>query len=432
MASSDLKEPLGPCPTPFQHLLIRGVLVAATVYERAGSFQNDFSPSSDLYSVVLWSYVINSAQALQTLGQQLQFSNLAVAPALLRLEVECLISALWIMATAPTERNKRLARVIRKGVVEHDHFAASTSQVGNVQAQVALAYLHTQELQEYQNEKPAPSVRQMSEDVGRPELYSAYRNWSGQMHAGFGMHIREVIGDARLNRIEHLLVGSEYLYGLLEALGPTIPREQQQRYQSILGTFRLEYLERLQDAFFSALAATSAHDLPEDQQQQAIASICQRFRPDIGASSDRLPSVIVTDVVRGKWGKRFECISVRFRNIGEEPVALRARLREEKGRSWRRWLRRWRLSCEDVHSLPPLRLLPDESGYLIFPGSVRKDRSIELDSGEQVGRVDVFPRPFAALQNVVSDCIEIVTVRTHYTGTVSGTERTVLQPIVVA
>src|SRR2546427_12785802 len=98
MASSDLLEPFDKCPTAFQHLLMRGVLAAATLCDRAADFQHAIDADATIHSIVLWSFAQNTFEALRMLTRELQISDLLTAGALLRLELECLISAQWVMS----------------------------------------------------------------------------------------------------------------------------------------------------------------------------------------------------------------------------------------------------------------------------------------------------------------------------------------------
>lgn len=430
MASSDLLEPFDECPTPFQHLLLRGVLTAATLYDRASGFQHSMSPDTAIYSIVLWSYALNALEALRTLGWQLQFSDLLTAGAMLRVELECLISAQWVMSAEREHRNRRIARVILKTIAEFERSRKEDPHRGEATMAVARGYLNSPELAPFQNEKPAPSIRRMTEEVGCPARYAEYRRWSSEMHAGFGMHIREASGDARLLRFEHLLLGSEYAFRLFEVLRPTIPERERDHFDTILGTFRLEYLARFQDAYFSASITTTSHDRDDATRIDGLARTCGRSWPFERDAHPHTPLVVATEVVRGIWGKNFECVSVRFRNVSTQTVYVRARLSEETRRRWRLW-RNWRLSCEDAHFRPPLKLLPEQSGYLMFPGPVSKAKSIELDSGEPVGRVDVCRRPDAAMQNIDGHSFEFVVVRMDLVTDPMPSVNRWLQPIVV-
>lgn len=430
MASSDLLEPFNECPTPFQHLLLRGVLTVATLCERAEEFRYSTAPDDDIYSIILWSYALNALEALRTLGRELQFSVLLTAGALLRVELECLISAQWVMNAKLNDRNRRVARVILKTIEELERSCKDDTLYGHATLIAARGYLDTSELFPFRKERRAPSIRQMADEAGCPERYSEYRKWSSEMHAGFGMHIRETSVDIRLNRLEHLLLGTEYLFQLFEVLKPTIPESQRNSFDAVLSTFKLEYLAKFQDAYFSAYMTTTLHDSDDATKIEGLIATCGRLwqseRPD---KNPQMPRAVATEVVRGVWGKNFECVSVRFRNISAQPVRLRARLSEETRRRLRIW-RNWRLSCEDAHFQPELTLLPEQSGYLMFPGPVSKKKSIELDSNEPVGRVDVCHRPDAALQNVEGHASEIVLVRIDYINETHPYER-VFQPIVV-
>lgn len=430
MASSDILEPFNECPTPFQHLLLRGVLTVVTLCEWAAGFQYSTALADDIYSIILWSYALNALESLRTLGRQLQFSVLLTAGALLRVELECLISAQWVMKAELNDRNRRIARVILKTIEELERSCKDDPLYGHAILIAAHGYLDTPELSPFRKERRAPSIRQMAEEAGCPERYAEYRRWSSEMHAGFGMHIREASGDIRLDRLEHLLLGAEYMFQLLEVLRPTIPETQRNSFDTVLGTFKLEYLAKFQDAYFSAYMTTTLHDRDDATKTEGLIATCGRLwqseRPD---TNPRMPRAVATEVIRGVWGKNFECVSVRFRNISAQPVRLRARLSEETRRRLRIW-RNWRLSCEDAHFQPALALLPEQSGYLMFPGPISKAKSIELDPGEPVGRVDVCHRPDAAMQNLEGHASEIVLVRIDYINDTHPYDR-VFQPIVV-
>lgn len=429
MASSNLNEPFNKCPTPFQHLLLRGVLTVATLWTRGKEFQRLVKPSDDFYSLILWSYTLHALEAMHTLGRPLQFSGLLTAGALLRVELECLISAQWVMKAMLSDRNRRAARIILKTLEELKRSSKDNPLHGHSISIAARGFLDTPELSPFKRERPAPSIRQMAEEAGIPRRYSEYRKWSSEMHAGFGMVIREGSGDTRLNRLEHLLLGAEYMFDLFEVLRETIPEAERSSFDAILGTFKLEYLAKFQDAYFSAHITTTLHDKDDATKTEGLISICRRLwqsdRPD---TNPRMPQAVATEVVRGVWGKNFECVSVRFRNISSQPVRLRARLTEETRRRFRIW-GKWRLSCEEVYFQPALALLPEQSGYLMFPGPVSKEKYIELDSGEPVGRVDVCHRPDAAMQNTEGHTSEIVTVRIDFND--AHPYKRVFQPIVV-
>lgn len=384
---------LGPCPTVTQHLLMRAVLCGETLLHRYSDSQTHLHPSDQLYSALLWSYVQHSADALATIGDRLRLGFIVVAPPLLRLQVECLISALWILHGPGSDPNEKYARILRSTLKRQQQAPNPLLPPGI--AQVALAYLDEPEVLLYKDAPPVPSIRRMAEESGHPSLYDAFSLLSYETHAGLGLHIRSG-GDLKLKRIQYILESCEYLCDLLEALHGTLPPEDLTSWRPLVATFRAEYLDHLRDSWACGLATELAAGSPEEQLQDALSRLCAGTRPPNLRSEGSPTPVAAADAVRGMWGHRFQCVSVRFRNSGDKVISMRAKLRDRARRSPLEWVMpRWRLSCEDVHKRPPLRLVPEESGYLMFPGPLLQCEVIELDSGEPVGRIDVCRRPAA-------------------------------------
>ena len=417
-------------PTPDDHLLMRAVLTANTLASRTldlGSGAH-FRISEELWRIVTGAFVQNSVEALRTLTLQTRFGHSLLAGALLRLQLECLITTTWIVNAGPDNPNCRLARVLVKTINEQKRRATSDGATDDpFLAKTGRYLLDHEELRDYRNEKPAPNVRDMATDVDRTELYQEYRRWSSEMHAGLGMHVRECHGTLILDRILRLLAGVEYLYNLVYALSPSVAGDQQVEYADILNTLAIEYVLKLQDAFKSADSINLFAD-DEARLTKVLADRCSCYRT-VFSDSASAPNVIAADAVRGAWEKS-GCISVRFKNIGTSVVTLQARVQEDPKRAMPRWWRPWHHSVEKEVGKPPTRLLPQQSGYLTFPAPPPTEKLISLHRENQPAFLAICERPYAGLQNTTNSPVEVVTV--DVTCVIEGKKSCrYLQPLIV-
>jgi hypothetical protein len=428
------------CPTPLEHLLMRAVMTCAAVVDRASDLGDKvLSPADQMYSVLVWSFVRNSSAAVELILSTCRYKYNPTVPALLRLQCECLILAKWLLAPSKDDgRNERFARIINKGRNEIKKKAIDyTLDISGI----VEGFLNEPEVLAHRHAKASPDVRQICDELGETSLYAQFRKLSYQLHAGFGMFVKDMGGipDFDFLRVQDMLVAAEFLWKLLVAAEVTVPENHVEWYKAVVRTLQLEYIARLQDAYFSASAMEIAGRNVADH---ALAELLQKAcghhqKPPF--KSEGIPLLRVTEVVRGVWGKNVAYLSVRVRNDAEQAMQIEgpALLSESKTPplpSKRGLLsRHWRLACESLNTAYKVTLQPNQSTFLTFPAKTTTEESIPFGVANSAGRLDAYRRKYAALQNVPEGekFFEIVTVRLRTVDPISKAVLHCVQPIVV-
>jgi hypothetical protein len=398
-----------------------------------------------MYSVLVWAYIKNSAHILAVLADVLRERHFFNTPNLLRLQLECLITAEWILAAPEDARNERFARMMKRALAEQDRTQRWSDQMGAISSDhatrmVAMAYLDEPEVREFKGARPAPSIRQMAEEAGSIDLYAAYRYWSHLSHAGLGIHVRELHFGLEYERVQSLLYGTEYLWKILNAGQSTIIPAFRDEFTAFITFFRVQYLEKLRDAFFSAVVARSCSKETDDNRlrddhHRDFEQITAPWNPlnyhAVDEAVRKHLRVTAEDAVRGVWGRKFGVVSMRVRNNSPESLDVRVGVKDLSFSRLSRFIEPpWRHSFEWRKG--KRTLYPNESICLMFPANRSDEEKLRLHVDEPYsGPLHVYRRRWGGLPVSGGDKgADILVVRISTLGPAEAEWRTVQQVVV--
>jgi len=426
-------------PGHIEHLLLRAVLGCVVGVE----IVNDIARCLTLDDYpLLGSYLHSSADTVLNIGKTIAERDSTTLIPMLRLQLECLIYCRWILSSDKRMRQVRALRVMLKSAQETQRSQDSdVAQVGRDIAADAERQAHDFGVQHL---SPAPSVRRMAEEIGELSLYEEFRELSAGAHAGFGV-IAELYRSSEApaeTRVYKAILALENLARLFNALSILCRPEQKEVFESILHTFRPEYVDRLRDAFFSHVIATArtmnGNQLTAELKQEGLQ--CRNFwrleiskrqsnSPDQANWPEGMPLVGAADAVRGLLGPSFSILSLRFRNHGPGMVHISNMALECRGVFGRTV---WRRCLEDFDGSHSLNLVENESGFVTFKTRKREGREVSILCGQARRKFAVTVSDYAARQNVSSDdaAIDIVTLRFRIQSAI-GEPMTLIQPLVV-